>query len=466
MNLARWTIGLAVIALGASPVLAQSAVQTAFNFQLTGCCEEPSCCADEPSCCCDEPSCGCDEPSCCCDEPSCGCDDGCCGDSCCGDACGCGSACGGGCGGFGLSTPCNCNLGEAWTLSGALLGDDYAFSFGGWTQLGYHTEQTPLSGTRGDVFAFNDVPDDLNLQQQWMWFERVADGSNGLDWGFRFDVMYGTDAQKTQAFGNQLPLWDASAGFSRGVYGWAMPQAYLELAAGDWSVIGGHFYTLVGYEVVTAPDNFFYSHAYTMFNSEPFTHTGVLSTYSGFENVEVYGGWTAGWDTGFDQFGSGSSFLGGFSANLTEKLAFTYITTFGDFGARSRNTDTGAVDGSAYSHSMVFDYAATDKLNYVLQSDLVIVDDTVGNNQGGINQYLFYTLNDCMALGTRIEWWRDGAADFNAATFGLNYRPHANVVVRPEVRYDWTTAGVYPNDPSGSTRTDETTFGVDFIITY
>ena len=63
-------------------------------------------------------------------------------------------------------------------------------------------------------------------------------------------------------------------GFDHGIYAWALPQAYAELADCDVSVKLGHFYTPVGYEVVTSPDNFFYSHAFTMYNSEPFTHTG------------------------------------------------------------------------------------------------------------------------------------------------------------------------------------------------
>ena len=69
--------------------------------------------------------------------------------------------------------------------------------------------------------------------------------------------------------------------FDNGIYGWAMPQAYGEVGYGDWSVKVGHFFTPVGYEVVPATGNFFYSHSLTLFNSEPFTHTGVLGTYSG-----------------------------------------------------------------------------------------------------------------------------------------------------------------------------------------
>ncbi len=48
----------------------------------------------------------------------------------------------------------------------------------------------------------------------------------------------------------------------------------------------GHFYTIIGYEVVTAPDNFFYTHAYTMQYGEPFTHTGVLATYNANDQLQ------------------------------------------------------------------------------------------------------------------------------------------------------------------------------------
>ena len=77
----------------------------------------------------------------------------------------------------------------------------------------------------------------------------------------------------------------------------AMPclNSILKLDTGTWSVKVGHFYTIIGWEVVTAPDNFFYSHAYTMYNSEPFTHTGVLGhAWPLTEDVEVYGGYTLG----------------------------------------------------------------------------------------------------------------------------------------------------------------------------
>ena len=308
---------------------------------------------------------------------------------------------------------------------------------GGWTQFGYHSDNNGL---------FNSHPHRFNLHQGWLYAEKEADGSDGWDWGFRFDAMYGVDAADTQAFGNNPGRWDFANGFDHGIYGWALPQAYVQIAKGDWSIIAGHFFTIVGYEVVTAPDNFFYSHAYTMYNSEPFTHTGVLATYTASDDVTLYGGWTSGWDTGFDRLDDGSNFLGGVSLSLTDDVTATYITTVGDFGSREEG----------YAHSLVLDVGLTDDLNYIFQTDLVSTNAGAANDEVGINQYLIYTINDCLGVGTRVEWWKSDGNSQYEATWGVNIRPLANVVIRPEIRYDW-------NPGTGN---DFTTFGIDSILTY
>ena len=110
-------------------------------------------------------------------------------------------------------------------------------------------------------------------------------------------------------------------------------------------------------------------------------------------------------------------------------------------------------------------------LNYVVQSDYLQVGSS-GEENYGINQYLFYTVNDCLGLGARMEWWKGdvltnyapfgavlpaaGNLSYYAATFGANVRPHANVVLRPEVRVDWSPAANY----------SETYFGVDSVFTF
>lgn len=317
-----------------------------------------------------------------------------------------------------------------------LMGEDSPITIGGWTQIGYHNKNNGL---------FNNHKHNVNLHQQWMYVEKAADGSEGFDWGFRFDAVYGVDAQDTQSFGNRPRRYDFMNNFDHGIYGWALPQAYAEVAVGDLSVKMGHFFTIVGYEVVTAPDNFFYSHAYTMYNSEPFTHTGVLATYKASDDVTLYGGWTLGWDTGFDRNDKGSNFLGGASLALTDDITMTYVTTIGDFGAR----------GEGYSHSIVTDFTLTDKWNYVLQSDLVNTN-AGADHQYGVNQYLFYTLNDTIKFGSRFEWWKNAGNSQFATTSGVNIKPWENFILRPEIRYDWNPGN----------NVNFTTFGIDAILTY
>ena len=379
------------------------------------------------------------------------CDNGCCDGGCCGNGC-----CDGGC-----DSACGCCGRDAWTL---FPNDECScVKVGGWLQAGYHNRSTGL---------FNDYPDHFALHQAWVYAEKVAKaGACSWDWGFRADFMYGLDAQKTQAFGNpnaDIPdsgTWDAS--WDNGVYGYAFPQLYGEIARGDFSLKFGHFFTLVGYEVVPATGNFFYSHAMTMFNSEPFTHTGALATYKASDDLEVYAGWTLGWDTGFDQLGDGSNFLGGFSASLTDSMTATYITTMGDMG--DAIFPNGRGDG--YTHSIVLDVNVTDNFNYVLQSDMVNLNTFGGNNDEiGVNQYFIYTLNDCWSYGSRVEWWKSDAGfdhggqsnptgqsiSYYGWTTGLNYIPHPNLRIRPEIRHDWSPAADY----------DKYVFGVDMVMTF
>lgn len=78
----------------------------------------------------------------------------------------------------------------------------------------------------------------------------------------------------------------------------------------------GHFYTVVGVESVMAPENFFYSHSYTMQYGEPFTHTGIRFSYQPTDNLlldaaAVTGSQFAGWDGVFDHSLENWAFVGG-----------------------------------------------------------------------------------------------------------------------------------------------------------
>lgn len=349
-----------------------------------------------------------------------------------------------------------CNLGDAWTLKGAyaerrcLDPEDMPITIAGWAQFGY---------TNRSDGVFNNVPDSFNLHQGYLYLEKIADGSECMGFGYRADIVYGIDAQNTQSFGNNPGRFDYLNGWDRGIYGWAMPQLYGEFAWEKTSIKVGHFYTPLGYEVVTAPGNFFYSHAFTMNFGEPFTHTGVLGTHQVSDKVKVYGGWTLGWDSGFDQLNGGSNFIGGATVSVTDTLTATYLTTAGKLGWV----------GEGYAHSIVVDKKFEDdfeKFNYVLQSDLVNTNAGVFGGDTyhtfGINQYLFYTVNDCLKAGARVEWWKANGVSYHEITGGVNYKPHANVVIRPEIRYQWSPAAANPVGIPDQ----QTIFGIDTILTF
>ncbi len=308
------------------------------------------------------------------------------------------------------------------------------------------------------------------LQQAWLWAEKAIDTSNGFDLGGRIDYLYGTDAQNTQAFGTGQVGWDNpwDNGGPNG-YGHAIPQLYVEAGYGDLSVKAGHFFTIIGYEVVPATGNFFYSHAYTMNFSEPFTHTGVLATYAPSDDVTIWGGYSFGWDSGFDD--NGDAFLGGISLGLTDDLTLTYCTIGGRFVEPwSGVTDPVNLAVTGYEHSIVASYSVSDSLTYIFQSDLLETDFVNGANARdtiGINQYLLKSFNDCWGAGARFEWWQNKFVDqptddIFALTLGVNYRPHANLIFRPEIRWDWDDNGQFLQN--GNTK--QTTFGVDAIMTF
>lgn len=452
MNLKKMALAAAIACVsytGSALAVEQGPIQL-----VSGCAD--SSCAAAP-CGCGQPACGCESVGSCaglglgCLGGN-GCD-GACGESCDGGCGGCDSGCDSGC----ASCLSDCDLGDAWTL----FGENCGWSAGGWLQLGYHTKANGL---------FNTRPDELQLQQGWLFAEKAIDTSNGFSMGGRIDYLYGTDGQNTQAFGKDDGHWDNDWD-NGGDYGHAIPQLYGEFGYGDMSVKVGHFYTIIGWEVVQATGNFFYSHAYTFNNSEPFTHTGALATYNASDDVTIWGGYTTGWDSGFKD--NGDAFLGGMSLGLTDKLTLIYASTIGTFGDDIDGGNTGTRE-QGYMHSIVADVALTDSLQYVFQSDLLDTENstaagvtTAGRETFGINQYLIKSINDCTSVGARFEWWNTeaggtGDSDVYALTLGVNHRPHANVIVRPEVRWDWDDdeiAGLEDGD-------EQTTFGVDTIFTF
>jgi hypothetical protein len=334
-----------------------------------------------------------------------------------------------------------------WQLTGFLNGSVTANADG------------PASGFNGPV-TFHDV-EEGRLNQGYLILEKVANTEGcGFDWGGRIDLLYGTDYVFTQAAG--LELHQNGTAHWNGVandYGLALPQMYGEVAFDDLSVKVGHFYTIIGYQVVPANGNFFPTQPYTFQYGEPFTHMGALATWKYSDQLTMYGAVVNGWDK-VDAVTDQMAGMGGF-LYAPDHGKYTIFLT-GIVG--QEDGITGTTIGTRSLYSLVFTYNITDHLQYVFQHDNGQQEKGIGAGVDaewyGMNQYLFYTVNECWKLGVRGEWFRDDdgvrlagapvrlgglglapdtlAGNYYEVAFGANWTPHANLNVRPEVRFDWS----------------------------
>ncbi len=327
---------------------------------------------------------------------------------------------------------------------------------GGWVDIGFTGNPTHSSGSNGPV-TFNNGPNEFRLHQVYGYIEReVNTNTDTFSVGFRADLLYGADAGYTFASN-----FDADENFVGRLldpnkqHQLAFPQAYVNIyvpVGNGLTFQVGHFYTLIGYEVVPSAGNFFFSHAYTMQYAEPFTHTGALAIYPVNNNITVKGGVVTGWDAHFNQ---PANFLGSISYTTDdERTTLTGAVVSGSTESvysTGIGAGTAKVDHNRTMYSLVLEHSFTDRLHYVLQHDHGNQEKTTFERAAqwyGVNQYVFYDILHNLTAGLRMEWFRDddgvrinGFTDnYIGVTGGLNYTPIAGFTIRPEVRYDRSTS--------------------------
>ena len=329
-------------------------------------------------------------------------------------------------------------------LVGAERANTLGLSVRGWLSQGVTLNGESQDSNFNGPVSFNDRANEYQLNQLYFILERSIDKtSDKFDLGGRVDFMYGTDAQFTQATG-----WDVGwvePDTSR-FYQVAMPQMFLEglvPVGSGLTVKAGHFYTLIGNEVVTAPDNFFYSHAYTMQYGEPFTHTGVLFSYALSDSVSLTAGVTRGWDN-MSEVDKDPQGIGAIAWSDGDTTATFSLTSGNEAPSLNRTM-----------YSLVVGHQITDRLKYTFQHDWGYQEEGAASGAAahwyGVNQYLTYATSDKVSLGLRAEWFRDadgvrvagvrsgspGAeSDYVGITAGLNYQVTSCLRIRPELRYD------------------------------
>lgn len=421
----------------------------------------------------------------CCETCATGCDNGC------NNGCGNGSAeCGrnADCSLFGLGL-LPCVTGDPWRLPRPCFMQENDIQYGGWVDSGISGSGRREAGSWNGVIPVNDRDGEYIMNQLYFFMKKdVKTDGCGVDLGGRVDFLYGTDARHAATLGMEQN-WRQME-----LYQLALPQMFVDLGVNDWTIRAGHFYSTLGYEVLPAPDNFFYSKSYAFHYGNPYTFTGMLVTRKVNDQLSAYGGVHRGanaisWqDTSDDSMG----FVGGVTwAGECKKLWTTLNVTSSREGAGN----------STNIANFIVKITPNDDYMYVFES-------TIGQSVGGpvnhrdwtdINQYLIRKINDCWSAGVRAEWFRDNnggvvtgfgvpgldsnglptnfhpnphvgpyVGDFYEVAAGLNYRPHPNLLIRPEVRYDWFNGTIDPASigPYPGNRSDELSAAVDLIVTF
>jgi len=350
---------------------------------------------------------------------------------------------------------------------------DTGINFGGWMSFGLTYNAEDPGDNNNTPVTFNDRDLELQGNQLNLFIERAVDAEgDSWDIGGRVDMMYGTDGRFTSATGlDDDIITDGASRFYKLVFPQLYAQVFAPIGNGVTATVG-HFYTIIGNEVVTSPDNFFYSHAYTMQYGEPFTHTGVLLETPLTGNINLKAGGVLGWDN-FSEDTDIWNFLGGIDwTSDDEATSIAIAAVYGDVSEDRPNDDR-------WVYSVVASHNFSDNLHYTIQHDHGREEGVVPGTDAkwyGINQYLAYDLSETLAAGVRAEWFSDvdgtrvqglttgAGTDYYAVTLGLNAKVANWITVRPEIRYDWSHGGADPYDVGTSNH--QLLIATDVVITF
>jgi hypothetical protein len=364
--------------------------------------------------------------------------------------------------------------------------------------MGYNPD-SPVTRFNGPV-AYDDRSNEVQLNQFYGIAERVAKVENdcGVDYGYRADILYGTDRRFIQTIPGSA--WDSGWDNGNRFYGLCMPQFYGTLQYNKLTLEGGHFYAPCGYEVANADANVFYSHTYGFLYGMPTTLTGGYGTYKVKDKLLVNAGFDTGWNEGFQSINGRPNFF--FGGNWTSSDKDGKFNVISECFIGNTQATPGVDDSTRVMVCTDVTIKLGEKWTYILENTVAHDSDTpnstapvpplapagtVGMGPAswtGFTNYLIYAINDCWQFGFRYEYFEDlnGAvvtqvgpptilepgSKWNDLTLGLNWKPNLNVTMRSEVRWDWASnmapTGAKAFD-SGSTN-GQFTWGNDIIVRF
>jgi hypothetical protein len=329
------------------------------------------------------------------------------------------------------------------TAPGAFL-DTNRMQVSGWTETSF----TGSSDTHEQLpMGFNYKANQFLLQQNWLRIEQavVTSGTTEPTFGFRSDtILPGSDYRFTLArglFSGQLTA-DHGEPNTYGIdpiqfYG----EAYFPTVARGLDVKVGHFFAQYGVETNDAISNQLASHAYT-FIYDPFTHTGVLTTTKLTDAWSVQAGLVLGSDVFIDPVDN-ATFIGSVKWAPPDQRNSALLSVIAGKGRFDQEHN--------FHNPEVLDFVYTHKFSAVLTYNFEGLFGFTTNVPGigtaewfGAINYLTYTFTPHLSGTTRLEFFDDVQGQrtgfpglYTALTAGLNFRPIKDVILRPEVRFDY-----------------------------
>ena len=350
-------------------------------------------------------------------------------------------------------------LDEAKINIGGGIAGSYTYSF----------SNPPGDFITGRVF---DVENDgILLNQIELFVERTVDDAitkKQFDIGGRMEWRFGGDSRFIHSNG----LFDYQ-GFHEGPQNqFDLTQAYVDVAipvGNGLKVRVGKFITPIGYEVIEPWGNPLYSHSYLFGYAIPFTHTGVMGYYTINDSWSVSGGITRGWDQSLEDNNSAIDFLGTVTYKFG-KDSDPFSAMGGKESALTVALSEGPQEpGDSGNYRTLIDLILTtkvgDNLTLALNADYAYEPNSIAtanrdNAQWfGAAAYAAYTISPMFTVNCRAEYFNDddgarltgavGGAGVFEATLGLAVTPFPNdaygknLVVRPEIRYDYASKNFF-----------------------
>jgi len=363
---------------------------------------------------------------------------------------------------------------------------DSGFNVYGWMDAGF------IGNTSSPSSKFNGPYNSVDRSNEAMFNQLYIVGEKslpkcGTGFGARIDYLYGEDYLLAESAGLErdpdgAPRWNPE------YYGSAFPQAFASVGNQDLSLQVGHFYSVVGYEGVMSPGNFFYSKSYSYQFAGPFTHWGGQVNWNIDDAWTVQAGLTNGWDA-LDRTSDSVGFVG--------KIKYTDVdsgfwTSFAIVTGKEFNNLAGLNIQPEFTNRTRYSWLVGVPINckteYIFHHWLGVQEDGAPDGDRadwyGIDQYLLYTISQSWQAGLRFEWFRDEdgtriglnrPSNPNTAPFpgnvyslsaGVNWKPTENLVIRPEIRSDWYDGSSARQPYDDGVDGDQLMLGVDAILLF